>query len=119
MLFLNKTKSTEILKQLKGKKYFIKGNHDKISWLNNAKDLGLIIDWFDYKEIEDKGRKVILCHYPLHSWNHQYKGSYHLYGHTHDKVLLNDEFQKKRFNVCTENIDYIPVTLDHLIIQNS
>ena len=113
--FLNKEKSIQILEQLKGKKYFIKGNHDKTNWLNIIKALGLIIDWFDYKEISDKGRKVILCHYPLCSWNSQYRGSYHLYGHTHNKVLLNDEFQKNRFNVCVENIGYNPITLDELI----
>lgn len=114
----NQNKANEILKQLNGKKYFIKGNHDKSTWLQKIKELGLIEDYFDYKEIEDNGRRVILCHYPLHSWNALYRGSYHLYGHVHDKTVENEDWQKNRFNVSCEVLGYEPKTLDEIIIDN-
>ena len=111
----NQNKAIKILESLKGKKYFIKGNHDKEAWLNRIKAMGLIEDWFDYKDIEDNGRRVILCHYPFHSWNGLYRGSYHLYGHVHNNTVDNQEWQKNRFNVSCEVLGYTPKTLDQLI----
>lgn len=114
----NQQTSIELLKQLNGKKYFIKGNHDKENWLNKIKEQGLIEDWYSYKEINDNNRMVILCHYPLHSWNGLYHGSYHLYGHVHQNTVENEDWQKNRFNVSCEVLDYTPRTLDQLICLN-
>lgn len=114
----NQNKAIQILERLKGKKYFIKGNHDKEAWLNKIKSLGLIEEWFDYKEIEDSGRRVILCHYPFHSWNGLHRGSYHLYGHVHNCTVENAGWQKNRFNVSCEVLDYTPRTLDEIIERN-
>ena len=111
----NQSKADEILKQLKGKKYFIKGNHDKRTWLERVKENKLIEDYFDYKEIDDNGRMVVLCHYPFHSWNGLYHGSYHLYGHVHDKTVENEEWQNNRYNVSCEVLEYEPKTLDEII----
>lgn len=111
----NQNKAIEILKKLNGRKYFIRGNHDKIAWLNKVKELGLIENWSDYKEINDNNRMVILCHYPLHSWNGMYRGSYHLYGHVHQNTVENLEWQKNRYNVSCEVLDYTPKTLDEII----
>ena len=114
----NQQQATELLKQLHGEKYFIKGNHDKETWLNKIKEENLIKDWYNYKEINDAGRMVILCHYPLHSWNGLYHGSYHLYGHVHEKTVENEDWQKHRFNVCVENTNYYPITLDDLLLNS-
>ena len=114
----NQEQATNLLRQLNGKKYFIKGNHDKTTWLNRIKEEKLIEGWFDYKEINDNGRMVILCHYPLHSWNGLYRGSYHLYGHVHNLTVENNEWQYRRYNVSVEAINYTPVTLDDLINGN-
>lgn len=111
----NQNQADKILEQLNGKKYFIKGNHDKETWLNRVKEKHLIEDWFDYKDIDDSGRRVILCHYPIHSWNGLYRGGYHLYGHVHNNTVDNQEWQKNRFNVSCEVLDYTPKTLDQLI----
>ncbi len=111
----NQNKATQILKQLNGIKYFIKGNHDKPQWLNRMKEQGLIEDWYNLLEIKDNGRDVILCHYPLHSWNKMYRGSYHLYGHVHKNTVNNEKFQKNRFNACCEILGYVPKTLDQII----
>ena len=111
----NQEQASNLLKQLNGKKYFIKGNHDKRTWLDKIKREGLIEDWYDYKEINDSGRMVILCHYPLHSWNGLYHGSYHLYGHVHNQTVHNDDWQNNRYNVSCEVLNYIPKTLDEII----
>lgn len=105
-----------ILKQLNGRKYFIKGNHDKVEFLKYCKQIHLIEDYFDYKEINDNGRFVILSHYPLVTWNGMYRNSYHLYGHVHDKTIKPRV--KHRYNVCVEVINYEPKSLDELIERN-
>lgn len=106
-----------ILKQLNGKKYFIRGNHDKESLAISLRTSGLV-EWVsDYKVIDDNGRMVVLFHYPIEDWNGQYHGSYHLYGHVHN----NDNNYKKmsrRYNVSVELIGYEPRTLDELIEMN-
>lgn len=92
-----------ILHKLKGKICLIEGNHDCI-WLHNKDvDLGRF-EWIKpYAEIEDHKNTIILSHYPIFCYNHQYQtksdGSpqtYMLYGHvhnTHDEELVN-QFQE-------------------------
>lgn len=111
----NNNEATRILKQLKGHKVFIRGNHDKVTWLESVHSQGLIESYTSYMEVNDNDRKVILCYYPIHSWNGLYRGSYHLYGHVHTKTVINEDWQKRRFNVCCEVINYEPKTLDELI----
>lgn len=106
-----------ILKQLNGKKYFIRGNHDKESLMMSLRSSGLV-EWVsDYQIIDDNNKMVVLFHYPIEDWNGQYHGSYHLYGHVHN----NDNNYKKmprRYNVSVELIGYEPRTLDELIKMN-
>lgn len=106
----------DIISQLKGNKILIKGNHD-IRWIKDKRFPALELfensQAYDYLEIYDKGRKVILCHYPLMTWNKQYQGAYHLYGHIHNNeplIQINNSF-----NVGVDVNNYTPVTLDELI----
>lgn len=95
--------TNEILKQLNGTLYLIKGNHDY--YLKNAKfDADRFVWIKDYAEIHDSKRKVILSHYPIMCYNGQYrlgrKGepkTYMLYGHVHDTTdqRLLEMFQEK------------------------
>lgn len=110
---LSKERVLDYLARLNGVKYFLKGNHDKWSFLKEAKEKGLIQDYFDsYKEINDGGRFVILCHYPLVTWNGMYRKSYHIYGHVHQNIV---EPITRRYCACVEVTNYEPKTLDELI----
>ncbi|MEE3315181.1 MAG: hypothetical protein VZR56_13640 [Treponema sp.] len=100
-MFLSKSADevNAVLKKLNGKICLIEGNHD-YTWLKKE---GVNLNRFEwiknYAEIEDHGNKVILSHYPVFCYNHQYQthsdGSprtFMLYGHvhnTHDEVLVN------------------------------
>lgn len=56
------------------------GNHDKES-------LGqLFSEAYDYFQLKISGKKYILCHYPIMSWNSNHHGSMHLHGHTHAQL---------------------------------
>jgi len=72
--------------RLNGNKHLILGNHDK-----NIRNLG---NWTEVTQIKDFtfSRKdpninihIVLCHYPLASWNRKVHGSWHLYGHVHGR----------------------------------
>jgi calcineurin-like phosphoesterase family protein len=51
----------------------------------------------NYTEITIDNQFVVLCHYPLHSWNHMSHGSIHLFGHLHGN---NSPTNGKRMDVA-------------------
>lgn len=135
--------ASDILRQLKGKKALIVGNHDK--YLKSRRFDSTLLEWIEpYKEITDNERLVILSHYPIMFYNGQYKlnqegrsNTYMLYGHVHNTFDENmiDEYMKqivqrkrlikgkdKPVNVPCNMIncfcmfsDYEPLTLDEWI----
>lgn len=141
--FGNTEQTLDILRQLKGKKYLIVGNHDK--WLkkyDNEKHhyFRLIAP---YHEMNDNKRKVILSHYPIFCYNGQFRNkdgkftTWMLHGHIHNSpdvglVEKYKEITKDYKRVVYKNTDlmsnpiqmincfcvysdYIPLTLDEWI----
>lgn len=92
----------EIIEQLKGNIVLIKGNHDPKSFSKKTKDY--FADIKDYKEIEDNGTRVIMCHYPIPFFNHDFESNtVMLYGHVH-KSIENDYLEKLRqFVIANKN----------------
>lgn len=87
----NGKQTNEILQQLNGRLFLIKGNHDDRFLKDKQFDASRFIWIKDYAELNDNGRKVVLCHYPICFYNGQYrtddKGNgktYMLYGHVHN-----------------------------------
>lgn len=113
-------KLQQYLKELKGKKYMILGNHDKDIRRNAQKDA---FEWVrDYAEINDNGTRVILSHYPMVEWNGYFRGSVHLYGHIHNNVD-NAAFRimstlENAYNVGADILDFTPRTLEEVIKYN-
>ena len=110
-----------ILKQLKGKKRLIIGNHDG-SWMTklNAYDYFVSIDTMLETSVDGYG--VAMCHYPLLTWRHQ-KKTYMIHGHIHNDT--ESDFWpliKTRERVLNAGVDvnnFEPVTLEELIHNNS
>lgn len=90
----------ELASQLKCKLVCINGNHDK-----------RFVQGEDILEITEHKKLVVLCHYPMYSWNKAHYGSIHLYGHTH-AVLRN--LPPKAYCVCYDVICK-PMTLAELV----
>lgn len=115
-----------VLDQLNGQKFLIKGNHDRCNDKNFQKKF-VKID--EYMEVEDEGRHIVLCHYPIPCFKNHYYGWYHLYGHVHtsfeynmmerDKYIMEELYGKpcQMFNCCASlpYIDYTPRTLDEIL----
>lgn len=108
------------LKQLKGHKHLLIGNHDKATLKSNS-----ALRYFESVEhlqhIKDREYNVILCHFPLATWNAIRRGSYHIYGHIHNDRNAVFEYMKKQERAlnagCMIN-NYEPVTIEELIENN-
>lgn len=72
------------LSKLNGLIYIVPGNHDKwtTKYLDTFKQSKVAICG-GYKELKYNGVLLVLCHYPLLSWNNMRHGSIMLHGHSH------------------------------------
>jgi len=107
-----------VLNNLNGKIYLIKGNHDK-RHLNKYMDR---IEWVkDYYEMtythEEKEYWFKLFHYPIYSWDGMWRKSIHLHGHTHTNK--EDSYFKSFGNIKNVNCefldDYKPISIVEII----
>ena len=114
------------LKQLKGNKYLIRGNHDRT---NSAMESHFV--WIkDYAEIKDGDKHIVLCHYPIAHWRNADYGTIHLYGHIHSgrdsrpfeeykKLMWTRGLPYECYNVGCMLHNYKPVTLEEIISENN
>ena len=73
----------KLFQRLNGNKVLILGNHDKVP------------DHLLHKDLE-----VIMCHFPMLSWEHKDKGSVMIHGHCHGKVdKINTDSKELRVDV--------------------
>lgn len=116
-------KVISILKQLKGQKHLIVGNHD-IPLRELFEKSGIFQSVQDNSLIEDNGRKIHLSHYPLMDWMEFSREGYLIYGHIHNKTpeqnpayrqIKEYYADKLAFNASCDVIGYTPRTLDELI----
>lgn len=119
--FKSVTEAIKLVSQLKGRKHLVIGNHDKKN-VKNKEFRDLFIDCKEYYDINDNGRRVIITHYPMIEWDGFFRGSYHVYAHIHNN--LNNAgrqmilLERALNSGCMIN-NYVPVTLDQMIINNN
>lgn len=84
-LSLGKRSDAEkFLDRLNGNKFLIEGNHDKN--IRNSTRFSQITQIKDFTFSRGGlNIHIVLCHYPLASWNRKIHGSWHLYGHVHGR----------------------------------
>ena len=115
----------ETIKQLKGGKHLILGNHDRID--SEIKKEFLSIKSYDI--VKDGDFKVVLSHFPLAHWVGERYGGVHLYGHVHtgeDFELLKEYKAKilklgrlyRSYNVGCMLHNYTPKTLEQIMEEN-
>jgi len=110
----------EVIDELNGIKNLIVGNHDEFILLEvGEREITRHFNTIAWSElIVDNGRVVHLSHYPMMDWNMSQRGSYHVYGHIHNKNLpdiKNYYKDKLAFNASADVIGHIPMSLDELI----
>lgn len=104
--FSSAQRTLEIITSLNGHLKLIPGNHDaRLLKDETLKSL------FDIQpEIVDRKfntTHVVMCHYPLMSWNRAYHGAFHLHGHTHGNIPFDKKF--RRLDVGVDVHDFTPI----------
>lgn len=115
----DRIRAIDHLRRLKGKKYLIVGNHDHhmLNELAVRGNLNIFAGIWDYLEIKDAKRHLVLFHFPIHEWNKMHYGSIHLHGHTHGAVKI----EGNAFDVGVDSILFdnhlpgVPYSEDQLV----
>ena len=112
------------LRRLNGKKYLIRGNHDK--FLDDKDFDQSIFEWVkDLHKVKHAKKIFVLCHYPILEWPGYYRGYFHCYGHVHSSYLKDDEkyngqarlavLGNNAINVGVDANNFMPVSADEII----
>ena len=118
--YRNKRPAAWYLKQLKGRKILIFGNHD-IGLMKDPEALSFFEETDKMMHVSDQGEQICLCHYPLAEWNKYHRGSWHIYGHIHNRREDTYYFMRNRDHAlnagCMIN-GYMPVSFRELVQNN-
>jgi len=98
--------------RLHGRWVWIKGNHDHSFSHKLIKQYPKKIEGFyDIRDIKVDNTSIVLCHYPMVSWNRSCHGSYQFYGHCHGTY---DDSNKLSLDVGVDVWGFKPVHLEEL-----
>jgi calcineurin-like phosphoesterase family protein len=98
--------------RLNGHIHFIRGNHDP-----HIEGQGFASTQY-YKELKIEGKKIILLHYPMRTWNGSHRGSWHLFGHVHGTMTV--QYGRKTLDDClamdagVDCHDYYPISFEQV-----
>ena len=121
LMFRNGKPPEEYLRQLRGKKHLIIGNHDR-AWIKKC-DLSF---WFESTSnllyTTDGKHQLTLCHYPMMSWPHMVR-CYMVHGHIHTNTDAKywPLIQKNplMLNAGVDINNFEPVTFDEMVENNN
>ncbi len=91
----------------------VAGNHDPIDRREFRKLFSRVDELRSWKD--DQGLRIVLCHYPLRTWQGRLKGAVHLFGHAHG--ALADEGRSGDVGVDVRGI--APIELERLVSEFS
>jgi len=106
--FCSADKIKTLLSRLNGKIHLILGNHDRT--IQKNLELQKCFDSVTHgiKELKIDGQTIVLCHYPMLSWNKMHHGSIMLHGHCHGTMKY--PFTSRIYDVGVDaNSDFSPV----------
>jgi calcineurin-like phosphoesterase family protein len=111
----NASRLNEILEQLNGRIYLIRGNHDgsaeqcknRFEWIKDYYKLKIEDSSFESGE-----QSVILMHYAMRVWDKSHWGTYQLYGHSHGE--LADDPNLLSIDVGVDCHQYAPISWEEV-----
>lgn len=114
-----KTKDVEkiaaILDKLNGTKYLIVGNHEGAA-LGNRKKFKWIKEYHELKvkdeACENGVQRIILFHYAMRVWRGDFRGTWHLYGHSHGN--LPDKADSLSFDIGVDCHNFEPLSYEEV-----
>lgn len=116
--FMGVTEAREVLDRLNGRIYLILGNHDQV--IKKNKLLQDRFEWIkEYYELNipdvdatRENQKLVLCHFPMISWNKMGHGSWMIHGHCHGN--LKYPFTGRILDAGVDVHKYEPITYDYI-----
>ena len=79
----------EYIRRLHGDLVIIPGSHDR-KWIDRAHHMrtmgGKVIRATVIHEVREGEERIVLCHYPMTSWNGSHNGAWHFSGHKHGRL---------------------------------
>lgn len=110
-------KVLEIIDRLNGNIVFIKGNHDKLLMKALKRSLPDIVE-VKIQDDEIGKHLIVLCHYPMISWNNSHRGTWQLFGHHHtinEKTSpINDKLSLNQLDVGIDAHNYFPISYEEV-----
>lgn len=99
----------DIIHALNGQHYFIWGNHDELMEENEILRKAFV--WTKDIGVVDHDPKIVLCHYAMRVWRGSHKGTWQLYGHTHNNL---PEAKHLCFDSGVDAWNFFPVSIDQV-----
>jgi calcineurin-like phosphoesterase family protein len=108
--YRNSRSLTHYIERLNGRKVLIPGNHDIIS--PEIMTPGYFSAIFSgYHKMVFNGKTIVLCHYPMRSWEGSCHGTWHLHGHSHGKMAPYG----MSFDVGVDAHNFMPWSFDEVV----
>lgn len=101
-----------IINSLNGTIHLVKGNHEKTVFKpKHVREMfETVSDILEITVIDDELSlgfiPVVMCHYPMVSWNKKQHGSWHLYGHVHGRL---DHYHPNAIDVGVDVREFCPM----------
>lgn len=112
------------LRQLNGHKHLVIGNHDKVTLDDsNAMKYFESVDKMMHVEDTYQGDRIqiCMCHYPMLEWYRSHHGTWHIYGHIHNRREKTYEIMKDidhALNAGAAVNNYTPASFRELVENN-
>lgn len=122
--FCGVSKAVPILERLNGVKNAVLGNHDYklfkkldcpmfFKSVQHYKHLRVSLQYVDEEEQPQQyGQSIILCHFPILSWDGMAHGSWMLHGHCHGGLDHNLNATGLRLDVGVDSHNWYPISLE-------
>ncbi|WP_340616255.1 metallophosphoesterase [Xenorhabdus entomophaga] len=112
--------ANRILHRLNGKKFLIRGNHDK--FLSDPEFDTSVFEWVkDYYEMDYQKQKIVMFHYPILEWQGYFRDAIHLYGHVHNAGKDPEQYKRlsvlgpRAINVGVDVNNFFPISINEIL----
>jgi calcineurin-like phosphoesterase family protein len=120
--FLNPARTRDVLRRLRGRIHVVQGNHDRLGHLNAYRDEGLLVSVDSlvsvpvpvdprHEDPAQRTRTVVMCHYPLLTWEGAHRGAWMLHGHCHGTLPPTTQ---PRMDVGVDCTGYAPISFEEV-----
>jgi len=108
----SKRRSMELLDCLNGTHIMVRGSHDK--WLGKELWFKGRVQYvgFMYERTFEGNVHVTVCHYAMRTWPRSHFNSWHLYGHSHGRLVPSIG---KSMDVGVDTNDYYPYSFEKIV----